>query len=255
MTSTLPPATLPTSAFPGAPGAVLSVAAILEPAALAAAQNLAIGEPVEVGPLDAQAEAALTGAVVVAFSGTVTGEFAILLDAQVTAVLQDAAPGADLTTALAPAIDALAAVIGPVTTGIPQVLDPRLARHRIASLANTGELALMAGATARAAIAVGLEQQAGPQPPSTVFTGGPLARLDLLRGVEMQASAELGRARMTIHDLLSLRAGAVVELDRAAGDPADLYVNGRLMARGEVVVVEENYALRITAIVADEAAR
>ncbi len=65
----------------------------------------------------------------------------------------------------------------------------------------------------------------------------------------MQASAELGRARMTINDLLSLQTGAVIELDRAAGDPADLFVNGRLIARGEVVVVDENYALRITQIV------
>jgi flagellar motor switch protein FliN/FliY len=71
----------------------------------------------------------------------------------------------------------------------------------------------------------------------------------------MQASAELGRARMTINDLLSLRTGAVIELDRAAGDPADLFVNGRLIARGEVVVVDENYALRITQIVSGEIER
>ena len=60
---------------------------------------------------------------------------------------------------------------------------------------------------------------------------------------------------MTINELLSLQTGAVIELDRAAGDPADLFVNGRLIARGEVVVVDENYALRITQIVADEIER
>jgi flagellar motor switch protein FliN/FliY len=60
---------------------------------------------------------------------------------------------------------------------------------------------------------------------------------------------------MTINQLLSLQTGAVIELDRAAGDPADIFVNGRLLARGEVVVVDENYGLRITQIVADENGR
>jgi flagellar motor switch protein FliN/FliY len=58
---------------------------------------------------------------------------------------------------------------------------------------------------------------------------------------------------MTINELLSLRTGAVIELDRAAGDPADLFVNGRLIARGEVVVVDEDFALRVTEIVANSA--
>ena len=67
----------------------------------------------------------------------------------------------------------------------------------------------------------------------------------------MEVTAELGRTRMTVHELLSLRPGAIIELDRAAGSPADLLVNGRLIARGEVVVVDENFALRITQIVSD----
>ena len=68
----------------------------------------------------------------------------------------------------------------------------------------------------------------------------------------MQASVELGRAKLTVNELLSLRSGEVVELDRAAGEPADLYVNGRLIARGEVVVVDENYGLRVTQLLNDE---
>ena len=71
----------------------------------------------------------------------------------------------------------------------------------------------------------------------------------------MQATVELGRTQMTINDLLALRSGAVIELDRAAGAPADLYVNGRLIAHGEVVVVDENYGLRILQVVADETGR
>jgi flagellar motor switch protein FliN/FliY len=74
--------------------------------------------------------------------------------------------------------------------------------------------------------------------------------LDMLHDVEMEVSAELGRTRMSVRELLSLSPGAIVELDRAAGSPADLLVNGRLIARGEVVVVDENFGIRITQIVA-----
>jgi flagellar motor switch protein FliN/FliY len=90
--------------------------------------------------------------------------------------------------------------------------------------------------------------------------GGSLAAgagLDLLRDVVMEVTVELGRTRMTISELLSLSPGAVVELDRAAGSPADLLVNGTLLARGEVVVVDEDFGIRITEIVGPmaEAAR
>jgi flagellar motor switch protein FliN/FliY len=74
--------------------------------------------------------------------------------------------------------------------------------------------------------------------------------LELLHDVEMEVTAELGRTRMTVRDLLSLAPGAVIELDRLAGGPADLLVNGRLIARGEVVVIDENFGIRITEIVA-----
>jgi len=60
---------------------------------------------------------------------------------------------------------------------------------------------------------------------------------------------EIGRTRMTVKELLQLTPGAVVELDRAAGSPADLLVNGRLIARGEIVVVDEDYGIRVTEIV------
>ncbi len=79
--------------------------------------------------------------------------------------------------------------------------------------------------------------------------------MDLLRQVEMDVTAELGRTRMTLNELLSLTDGAVIELDRAAGAPADILVNGRLIARGEVVVIDENFGLRITEIVPDSSAR
>src|SRR4029453_18639592 len=73
--------------------------------------------------------------------------------------------------------------------------------------------------------------------------------LDMLHDVEMEVSAELGRTRMSGRELPSLTPGAIIERDRAAGSPADLLVNGRLIARGEVVVVDENFGIRITEIV------
>ena len=83
--------------------------------------------------------------------------------------------------------------------------------------------------------------------PSPMPTGG--RGLDLLGHVEMNVVAELGRTRMTVSDLLGLAPGTVVELDRAAGSPIDLLVNGTLIARGEVVVIDEEFGLRISEIV------
>ncbi len=72
--------------------------------------------------------------------------------------------------------------------------------------------------------------------------------IEMLHGVEMEVTVELGRTRMPVRDLLALAPGAVLTLDRAAGSPADLLVNGRLIARGEVVVIDEDFGLRITEI-------
>ena len=74
-------------------------------------------------------------------------------------------------------------------------------------------------------------------------------RMNLLRDVTMGVSVELGRTRMTVRELLALTPGMIVELDKAAGAPVDLLVNGTLMARGEVVVIDEEFAVRISEIV------
>ena len=76
--------------------------------------------------------------------------------------------------------------------------------------------------------------------------------LAILNDVEMGVTAELGRRRMTVRDLLALTPGSVIELDRAAGTPVDVLVNGTLIARGEVVVIDEEFGIRIAEIVASE---
>jgi flagellar motor switch protein FliN/FliY len=65
----------------------------------------------------------------------------------------------------------------------------------------------------------------------------------------MGVTAELGRTRMTVKELLALTPGSVVELDRMAGSPVDVLVNGTLVARGEVVVIDEEFGVRISEII------
>jgi len=94
-----------------------------------------------------------------------------------------------------------------------------------------------------------------PPAPPTRAPGAPIVGrgIEMLHGVNMEVTVELGRTQMTVRDLLALSPGAVLELDRAAGSPADLLVNGRLIARGEVVVVDEDFGLRVTEILDDTA--
>ncbi|EXF88153.1 flagellar motor switch protein FliN [Bordetella holmesii 30539] len=75
------------------------------------------------------------------------------------------------------------------------------------------------------------------------------ADIDLVMDVPVQLTVELGRTRLTIKNLLQLGQGSVVELDGLAGEPMDIFVNGYLIAQGEVVVVEEKYGIRLTDII------
>lgn len=73
--------------------------------------------------------------------------------------------------------------------------------------------------------------------------------LSLILDVPMEVTVELGRARKLVREILSMTPGSVVELDRHAGEPVDILVNGKLLARGEVVVIDENFGVRISEIV------
>ncbi len=78
------------------------------------------------------------------------------------------------------------------------------------------------------------------------------ATLDLIRDVELDLKIELGRTHMYLEDVLKLNKGAVVPLDKLAGDPVDIYVNGRLIARGEVLILNDNFCVRVAELVAGE---
>jgi flagellar motor switch protein FliN/FliY len=83
-----------------------------------------------------------------------------------------------------------------------------------------------------------------------VMRDAQVSSIDLLRDVELNVKIELGRSRMFVEDVLKLGEGSVVELDKLAGDPVDVFVNDRLVARGEVLVLNDNFCVRVNEIVA-----
>ncbi len=97
-------------------------------------------------------------------------------------------------------------------------------------------------------------QQAQPfQMPSfdkSSSNSGPTLPLTFLQDVELDLRIELGRTELLIEDIVKLREGSVVSLDKLAGDPVDILVNGRLVARGEVLVLNDNFCVRVAEILA-----
>ncbi len=91
--------------------------------------------------------------------------------------------------------------------------------------------------------------QFGDLGPKAAGAGGQEMNLNLILDVAVTLALEVGRARMPVRDLLQLAPGAVVELDRLAGEPLDVLVNGVRIARGEVVVVNEKFGIRLTDVV------
>ncbi len=75
------------------------------------------------------------------------------------------------------------------------------------------------------------------------------SKIDLILDVTLPVSVELGRSRMQIQDILKLAPGSVIELDKSAGDPVELFINDRPIAKGEVVIIDENFGVRLTSIV------
>ena len=126
-------------------------------------------------------------------------------------------------------------------------------------------LVFLAPAGAPAPVAVA-EHEFTPLPAADAApAGGPVGAaarnalaagpIELLHEVEMGVTVELGRTRMLVREILDLSPGSVIELDRAAGAPIDVLVNGTLIARGEVVVIDEEFGIRITEVIGYEAGR
>ena len=89
------------------------------------------------------------------------------------------------------------------------------------------------------------------------FVGTPVADSatpELIQDVALELKIELGRTLMQLEDVLQLKKGGIVTLDQLAGEPVDIYVNGRLIARGEVLVLNDNFCVRVAELIADKIA-
>jgi flagellar motor switch protein FliN/FliY len=253
-------------------------------AAEAALPLLPVAAGATVEPVPAAEVPADWPAVLQRFTGTPSGWAALVLDpATVTDLVSalarareaDGAPaatpagaddsgagqdGADLAGACEPALRAATGALGPVagldpetTTAAALPGEGDAAAVRVAVDGTPVAFLLLAVAAGAGVPGPRRPSDPGPVPGVPGGPGGTAATtahgLELLRSVPMEVTAEIGRTRMTIQELLALTPGAVVELDRPVGSPADVLVNGRLFARGEVVVVDEDFAIRITEIV------
>jgi flagellar motor switch protein FliN/FliY len=229
--------------------ALVRTAAEATLAVLPTSRQLTVGVPIA-----ATGEELSTGKAITAkFSGAAAGEVVVVVGQDLADALKESPLGAlDLTSAVRPALEAAARVFGPVVLDPGQLMEPGVALSAIAAKDGAVCVPLLDGGEVLAVLALVLSPWPADAAPDVARRAdGPTIRsgLDMLHDVEMEVSAELGRTRMSVRELLSLSPGAIVELDRAAGSPADLLVNGRLIARGEVVVIDENFGIRRTEIV------
>ena len=223
--------------------AAARAAAALVPATTELTPGAAVSDPDTV-PLPPSA----ASAVAASLSGEVTGDVVLVVSAEVVEALSNSPVGRmDVAAALRPALEAAAATLGRVRVASERVEEPVAALDGLRDKGMFVAVPLLADGEHQATFALQVNL---PRPSSG---GGQRGSLDLLRHVAMEVTVEIGRTRMTVQELLSLHPGEVVELDRAASAPADLLVNGTLIARGEVVVVDEDFGLRISEIVTDAA--
>ena len=197
-------------------------------------------------------------AVRASFVGATSAELVVVADAAVAEALGGSEAAISLADALRPALEAASATLG------AGVLDTAVAAPLGSALQDDDVVAFALTSTGRTPTPqawFGIHFRRGPEtvPHQRTGSAGPGPRigqdgsgLRLLHDVEMTLTAEIGRTRLPVRQVLDLVPGTVLELDRAAGSPADVMVNGRLVARGEVVVVDEDYGIRITEIVAGE---
>ena len=237
------------------------------------AESLTLGEPIfDVAGVDLPDE--VTTAVTGFFAGATEGKVLFVVGRDLTDALAETPFGSlEPAQALKPALETFADALGgrldsdptsiavagcfDVLSGGTTVIVPLLGTNGpvsflAASLSNLGPLAADIPAP-RAASQAPSGSAAGAAAAAASLAAGRTWGIDMLRDVEMEVTCELGRTRMTVRQLLALAPGDVVELDRLAGSPADLLVNGTLLARGEVVVVDESFGLRITEIVTRDA--
>ncbi|WP_209561735.1 flagellar motor switch protein FliN [Frigoribacterium sp. PvP032] len=215
--------------------------------------------PLRAVPVDAATAQArrstASSAVVTSFVGSLSADTALLLADmdQVAAAAGTDSPLVSVVDVLRPALEAATSVLGAGVLGDSRLesADALFADHStvVFDLTAAGETVGWFAVRLREDGTVGLvssSSSASSAPASAAPLGA--GNLGRINNVEMALTVEIGRTRMSVRDVLGLEPGAVVELDRSAGAPADVLLNGRLIAHGEVVVVDQDYAIRITRI-------
>jgi flagellar motor switch protein FliN/FliY len=117
----------------------------------------------------------------------------------------------------------------------------------LAKAATDVAAAANAAAAATEDSSAGIGMEAGPIPKKQIGRN-----LEFILDVALQVTVEVGRTRMTIQDLLRLGQGSVVELEKLAGEPLDIFINGKAVARGEAVIVNDKFGVRLTDIISPE---
>ncbi|WP_460772464.1 flagellar motor switch protein FliN [Microbacterium sp. GXF7504] len=183
-----------------------------------------------------QGSGAAGAAVLATFVGEASAELAVqLLDEQ---ALVDGLADTPLTTRLRESLEAATAALGHGALGEAVLGDASATfanpAAQVFDLVDDADRVI-------GRIAVRITHQ-------PLTTAAPTGRLHRIAGVEMELTVEVGRTRMAVRDVLELEPGRIIELDRSAGAPADVRLNGRIIAHGEIVVVDQDYAVRITRI-------
>ncbi len=191
------------------------------------------------------------------------GTVAIAISQTLAESLERSAADETLPTAVAPVLEAVARALGTIAE-VEAELETAGSTDLATLLERTGDEAFDTVAYAitdageavagYVIVAVGAATAADlPAAADSAPRGSGVATPKVLADVEMGVTAELGRCHMTVRELLSLTPGAVIDLDRAAGAPVDVLVNGTLIARGEVVVIDEEFGIRISEILSNGA--
>jgi flagellar motor switch protein FliN/FliY len=203
-------------------------------------------------------------AVTAGLAGAATGAVVIVLSPELAATVENGPIGpqelvAGLDVALTDATAALSGTYGELRHEAPQALDAEVALANGAAFDSVVVIPLTQAGVAVASLVLLMShpvdvpattgEAASFEPLAGGIETGAVRAVELLNDVEMGVTAELGRTRMTVRELLGMQPGSIVELDRAAGSPVDLLVNGTLVARGEVVVIDEEFGVRITEII------
>jgi flagellar motor switch protein FliN len=178
----------------------------------------------------------------------------LLEQAQAAVPLAGTAPLADpppATASAEPGAEASAVAVTKPAVKAPPPRDDAIASADIELLLRQAQEAIASidqphESPAAAVKAFQLDELAGAAPSTERAT------LELIRDVELDLRIEFGRTQMYLEDVLKLRKGSVVPLDKLAGDPVDIFVNGRLIAKGEVLVLNDNFCVRVAELIAGE---